>query len=91
MESIFSTSLKMMQKTFARWFDAPEMNLRNPKKKRANFIWDVALCYGIGPDHAVGSAKIFFVTDDEAICNAAIMAGCNVSVMKFNDYIAGVL
>jgi len=79
MESIFSTSLKMMQKTFARWFDAP------------NFIWDVALCYGIGPDHAVGSAKIFFVTDDEAICNAAIMAGCNVSVMKFNDYIAGVL
>ena len=68
MELIFSTSLKLMQKTIAGWFDAPDMHLRSPKKKRGNFIWDTALCFGIGADHTVGEAKILFVTDDDAIC-----------------------
>lgn len=91
MELIFPTSLKLMQKTIAGWFDAPDMNLRSPKKKRGNFIWDTALCFGIGADHAVGDAKILFVTDDDAICNGATQAGCGDRVMKFNDYRESVL
>lgn len=91
METIFPTSLKLMQKTIAGWFDAPDMNLRSPKKKRGNFIWDTALCFGIGADLAIGDAKILFVTDDDAICKGAIQAGCGDRVMKFNDYLKGVL
>jgi hypothetical protein len=91
METIFPTSLKLMQKTIAGWFDAPDMNLRSPKKKRGNFIWDTALCFGIGADLAIGDAKILFVTDDDAICKGAIQAGCGDRVMKFNDYLTGVL
>ena len=91
MEMIFPTSLKLMQKTIAGWFDAPYMDLRNPNRKRGNFIWDTALCFGIGADHAVGGAKILFVTDDDAISKAAIQAGCSDRVMKFNDYLTSVL
>lgn len=87
METIFDASLKMMQKTFATWFDSPEMNLRSPKKKRGNFIWDTAVCYGVGGNHSVGDAKIVFVTDDGAFCEAAIEAGCSDRVVKFGDYI----
>lgn len=86
METIFDTALRMMQKTFAIWFDSPDMNLRSPKKKRGNFIWDTGICYGIGRDHAVGDASILFVTDDGAICDAAIEAGCGDRVVKFGDY-----
>lgn len=91
MEMIFQASLKMMQKTFAKWFDSPDMNLRSPKKKRGNFIWDTALCYGVGSSHAVGDAKIALVTDDGAICDAAIEAGCADRVVKFGDYIKRVV
>lgn len=90
MESIFSTSLKLMQKTFASWFDAPDMNLRNSKKKRGNFIWDTAICYGIGHDHAVDDAKITYVTDDGAIYNTAIEVGCKDRVQKFCDYVKSI-
>lgn len=86
MESIFPISLKLMQKTIAGWFDAPDMKLRSPKKKRGNFIWDTALCFGIGADHAIGDAEIVFVTDDEVICEGAIQAGCGDCVVKFTDY-----
>lgn len=91
MERIFPTSLKLMQKTLAGWFDAPDMNLRSPKKKRGNFVWDTALCYGIGADHSVGEAKILFVTDDEAVLNGAGEAGCGDRVMKFQDYLMEIL
>ncbi len=91
METIFEASLTMMQKTFAKWFDSPDMNLRSPKKKRGNFIWDTALCYGVGSSHAVGDANIVLVTDDGAICDAAIEAGCADRVVKFGDYIKRVV
>jgi len=91
MERNFSTSLKLMQKTLANWFDAPEMNLRNPEKRRANFIWDTAICYGIGADRAVGNAKILFVTSENAICEAAEDAGCGDCVMKLTEYLKSVL
>ncbi len=87
MEHIFPTSLNLMQKTIAGWFDAPDINLRSPKKKRGNFIWDTALCYGIGADHFVGETVMLFVTDDDAIYNGAVEVGCGDRVMKFQDYL----
>ena len=91
MEKIFPTSLKLMQKTIAAWFDAPDINLHNPKQKRGNFIWDTALCFGIGAELAVGGAKILIVVDDKAIIKAATEAGCGDRVMKVDDYLKSVL
>lgn len=91
METIFSTSLELMQRTVATWFDAPGINLRNAKRRRANFIWDTALCFGIGIHHTVGKAKLLLVTDDDAIHEASKQAGCEDRVTRFKDYVQGIL
>lgn len=83
---IFPTALRLMQASILKWFNAPDMNLRNPKRRRANFIWDTALCFGIGEHLAIGDAAIQFVTDDGEIHSAAHDAGCEDRVVTLADY-----
>lgn len=90
LQEIFPVSLRLMRKTIAGWYDAPEVNLRSAKKKRANFIWDTALCFGIGPEHQIGDAGILFVTDDRAIVDACVAADCSDSVLHFQNYKASI-
>lgn len=89
LREIFPASLSLMQKTVAKWFEAPEINLRSPKRKRANFVWDTALCFGVGPKHQIGEAGIVFVTGDKPIHEAAQSAGCGDRVVTLSDHQSG--
>jgi len=83
---IYPSAIQLMTTTVAGWFDAPDMNLRNPKKKRANFVWDTALCFSFGRHHKIENANVLFVTGDQAIHDAAKNAACPDLVMTLDAY-----
>lgn len=83
---IFPSAIQLMTTTVAGWFDSPEMNLRSPKAKRANFVWDTALCFSFGRHHKINNASVFFVTGDQAIRDASTIASCPDLVSTLESY-----
>jgi len=53
---------------------------------RANFIWDIALMFGVGK-HSIGDDKLYFVTGDKAIIRAAIKQGSGTAVLTLEEYL----
>jgi hypothetical protein len=83
---IFPSAIQLMTATIASWFDAPDINLRSPKKKRGNFVWDTALCLSFGKLHKINNASVLLVTGDQAIHDAASAASCPNLVVTLDNY-----
>lgn len=86
---IFPSAIQLMTTTIASWFDAPAMNLRSPKKKRGNFVWDTALCLSFGKLHKINNASVLLVTGDQAVHDAAANASCPDLVATLDEYKQG--
>jgi hypothetical protein len=53
---------------------------------RANFVWDIALMFGVGKHNMIND-KLYFVTADKAIIRTAIQQGSGTSVLSLDDYL----
>lgn len=61
-----------------------DFNMSN--NNRANFVWDIHLMFSVTKLSMQGS-KVYFVTADKAILNAAEKCGLNLSILTFDEYI----
>jgi hypothetical protein len=57
------------------------------EKSRANFVWDIQLMFGVGK-HSIDNEKLYVVTADKAIIQAAVQEGANLSIFSLQDYLA---
>lgn len=87
MKKVFPVPFHLMAHALREWPGNKSFNLTSPKKKRANFVWDTALCFSIGNFTQVGDALVLFVTDDAAIRKAAEDAKCGHRVLTLKDHL----
>jgi hypothetical protein len=87
MKKVFPVPFHLMAHALREWPGNKSFNLTSPKKKRANFVWDTALCFSIGNFTQVGDALVLFVTDDAAIRKAAEDAKCGHRVLTLNAHL----
>lgn len=87
MKKLFPVPFHLMAHALREWPSNKSFNLKSPKKKRANFVWDTALCFSIGNFTQVGDAIVLFVTDDSAIRKAAEDAKCGHRVLTLEDHL----
>lgn len=80
----------LMKTALRNWTGSKNFILTNPKKGRANFVWDTALCFTIGSHHQIGEAAITFITSDGPIKTAATEAKCSERVMTLYEYLASI-
>jgi hypothetical protein len=87
---IFPTPFRLMS-TLLQKFPLPNpIKIDHPKKKRGNYVWDCAVCFSIGAKHEIGDAKMYLVTADKNIIDAAKDAGCSDRVLSLADYLKSV-
>jgi hypothetical protein len=87
MKKVFPVPFHLMAHTLREWQGNKSFNLTSQKKKRANFVWDTALCFSIGNFTQVGDALVYFVTDDAAIRRAAEDAKCGHRVLTLSEHL----
>lgn len=56
------------------------------QNNRSNFIWDISLMFNVGRKHQIAGSKLYFVTSDKAMINAAIGCNDNFSILTFDEY-----
>lgn len=87
MKEVFPVPFHLMKTALKNWTGSKDFILSNPKKNRANFVWDTALCFTIGNQHQIGDAPITFITSDGAIKTAATESKCSARVMTLDEYL----
>lgn len=55
---------------------------------RPNSVWDLQVAFSIGKGARIGVAPVWLVTDDQAICAAALASGARPNVRTFDDYLS---
>jgi hypothetical protein len=90
MQKVFPVPFHLMKTALRNWTGAKDFILSNPKRNRANFVWDTALCFTIGNHHQIGDSPITFITCDGAIKAAATEANCSARVMTLEEYLASI-
>ncbi len=90
MKKVFPVPFHLMKTALKNWTGSKDFILSNPKRSRANFVWDTALCFSIGNHHQVGDASITFITNDGAIKTAATDANCSARVMTIDEYLTSI-
>lgn len=56
------------------------------QNNRSNFVWDISLMFNVGQRHQIAGSKLYFVTSDKAMINAAIGCNDNFSILTFEEY-----
>jgi hypothetical protein len=86
----FPTPFRLMS-TLLQKFPLPNpIKIDHPKKSRGNYIWDCAICFSIGSKHKIDGAKMYLVTADGNIIDAAKDSGCSDRVLALDDYLKSV-
>ena len=87
---IFPTPFHLMATLLQKFPQPNPIKIDHPKKKRGNYIWDCAICFSIGTQHAIDDAKMYLVTADTDIIDAASKGGCSDRVLSLKDHLASV-
>lgn len=56
------------------------------ENSRSNFLWDIQLMMNVGK-HTINGQKLYFVTSDKAIIEAAITNNGKYSILTFDEYL----
>ena len=87
MRDIFPAPFYLMSAFLQKFPEPNPLQLDNPKKKRGNYVWDTAICFTIGKTHEIENAKMYLVTGDGPIIDAARAAKCEDRVLSLRDYL----
>ena len=90
LREVFPTPFLLMATLLQKFPQPNPIKIDHPKKKRGNYIWDCAICFSIGTQHAVDDAKMYLVTADTDIIDAATKAGCADRVVSLENHLASV-
>jgi hypothetical protein len=82
---IFSAPIKLYKELLKKFLQ-PDFNFE--ARNRENFVWDIHLLFAVG-DHTLqaGTAKLYMVTSDGEIRNAAKLAGFDNKVYSYDEYV----
>lgn len=56
------------------------------KRKRANSLWDLQICFSTGRDATLAGAPLWLVTNDKPVIEAAKVAGTRANVKSLSEY-----
>jgi hypothetical protein len=87
---LFPTPFHLAANVIQRVEPSTLKSLDKPGNKWGNYIWDYYICFAVGPDHKIGNAKVYLVTDDGWIEKAAVSAGCGDRVISIEDHMKSV-
>jgi hypothetical protein len=86
----FKPSIKLLITVWSKIATKGGYTLQHHKEKRSNYVWDFWIACVVGKDHFIGNAKVYLVTGDKRIKEAADETGCGGCVMDLNSYLTSI-